>query len=599
MRQFITLILLTIFSLCITAKEPSAFERIRYGQSTGTNKTTSASSSKTSKKLSEKEKKQNEKAKAAEKKAAAKAKKQEAKEKQKNKEAERKAKAEERKEATKNKLETQKRAQKEKAAAVKNARELKEEANKARREAMEKAKKESLEAKERQKEQYKRDLREGKLWKKEKVTFLDSTSRKDTTLINLFTLNSPMNDYQPFAFGKQLVFTSDRYRVPETLTEEWTEKVYNAKQKGKMRWSKQHMNGYKWISDNNTALVGVDDYHFYFYRCYWPENGQLFQSSRIIDQEKGKRDKRKPWNVGRLDLMDNINSDADETSIATIGEDSIFFVSDRSGNYDIYFQVRNSAPRPLYNLNTPYDENDLHYWSQTRTLYFSSNRPGGAGGYDIYKTHVNSDGTCTDPVWIADTMVNSPADDRDFHRDCDSIIFFASNRKGGLGNLDIYQISITTLGDSVIPVTKEDTIDDLRDELVKKLMELGLFPFKGEVQVGAYRYIKSLKDFYKRFPCIKGEDLKEVEIVVDGSIHVHKYIVNKIYDDVEEALEKQYQIEKLHCLPDEEFSDMPFIGCLDKNGNRYAIFWKKGEIESHNIYHIYKNGKIIWKSRKF
>ena len=44
---------------------------------------------------------------------------------------------------------------------------------------------------------------------------------------------------------------------------------------------------------------------------------------------------------------------------------------------------------------------------------------------------------------------------------------------------------------------------------------------------------------------------------------------------------------------------MPFIGVLDKEGNRFAIFWKKDEFVQKNIYYIFKNGKIVWKSRKF
>ena len=134
---------------------------------------------------------------------------------------------------------------------------------------------------------------------------------------------------------------------------------------------------------------------------------------------------------------------------------------------------------------------------------------------------------------------------------------------------------------------------------MQKLKEYGLLPFHGEVQIGAYQYIKSVKDFYKRFPCIKEQDIKMQEILVDGKFHVHKFIINKVYTIVDEALDKQYEIEKMHCLPDKEFSDMPFIGVLDKEGNRFAIFWKKDEFVQKNIYYIFKNGKIVWKSRKF
>ena len=141
--------------------------------------------------------------------------------------------------------------------------------------------------------------------------------------------------------------------------------------------------------------------------------------------------------------------------------------------------------------------------------------------------------------------------------------------------------------------------------MIEKLKELGLFPFRGEVQIGAYRYIKSVDAFYKRFPCIKGEDIKMSKIKVfdkvieKDSLYVHKFILNKVYTDVYEALDKQFAIEAMKCLPDKEFSDMPFIGMLDKKGNRYAIFWKQDEFASKNVFYLMKNGKQIWKSRKF
>ncbi len=89
------------------------------------------------------------------------------------------------------------------------------------------------------------------------------------------------------------------------------------------------------------------------------------------------------------------------------------------------------------------------------------------------------------------------------------------------------------------------------------------------------------------------------KIMVDDTIPVHKYIVDTVYTDVEKAVNKQLEIEAMHCLPDKVFSDMPFIGMLDKQGNRFAIFWKKDEFIGKNIFYIFKNGVQIWKTRLF
>lgn len=74
-----------------------------------------------------------------------------------------------------------------------------------------------------------------------------------------------------------------------------------------------------------------------------------------------------------------------------------------------------------------------------RTLYFASNRPGGVGGIDIWvSTRPSEDQPWGAPVNVG-SPVNSPQNDfcptpdRDGHR-----FFFVSNRPGGCGGTDIY-----------------------------------------------------------------------------------------------------------------------------------------------------------------
>lgn len=434
----------------------------------------------------------------------------------------------------------------------------------------------------------------------------DSIIGYDTTLTNLQKLNSPQDDYQPFLLrgayeeeGQDLMlFSSNRYRIPETKTEEHTEKTYNSKG-SEETWETPRQNGYKWNSDNNTALIGSDEDHFYFYRHYWPRDGVIFQAPR-------KAGAKRPYAAGRLRRVKYIQSDSDEVSITCIGPDTVVFASNRRGDYDLYLCTGKDEITALDNLNTAYEENDVHYDRQTSTLYFSSNRPDGFGGFDIYQSIHTGNGQFTAPELLTDTFVNkTSSDERDFHRSDDSTIVFASNRDGGLGSLDLYLMRIRPIYAKIekdsLPVDTviETPSSDKRDELTAMLDSLGLLPFHGEVQIGAYRYIKSLEDFYKRFPCITSEDIKMQQITVDDTIIVHKYIINKVYTDVDEALDKQFQIERMHCLPDKVFADMPFIGCLDKNGNRFAIFWKKDELAGQKIFYIRKNGKLIWKTRKF
>jgi hypothetical protein len=429
-----------------------------------------------------------------------------------------------------------------------------------------------------------------------KYEYILKEVKKDTVCINMQTINSKWDDYMPFLIGKnQLLFTSNRKNTQEGQTLEYSEKVYYTTRKGKNEWTPPRKNGYTWNSDNNTALIGVGDALYYFYRCYWLDNGEIFTALR---SPKAKE----PWQAANLKKLTRICTEFDENSITPANGDSVFFTSNRTGNYDIYLQVGKNKPVAIDILNTKFDENDVFFSFTNKTLYFSSNREGGIGGYDIYRSKI-VDNQFTQPELIRDSLINSASNDRDFRWYNDSVMFLSSNRIMGVGGYDIYEIKVKSksIFDSIEikrPIIR-DTIQDMKSELYAKLKELGLFPFKGEVQVGAYRYIPSLDKFQERFPCIKAQKVRMDKVVVDDTITVHKYIIDTVYTDVEKAVNKQLEIEKMHCLPEEVFSDMPFIGMLDKNGNRFAIFWKKDEFAEKNIFYIFKNGKMIWKTRLF
>lgn len=76
-------------------------------------------------------------------------------------------------------------------------------------------------------------------------------------------------------------------------------------------------------------------------------------------------------------------------------------------------------------------------------LWFSRNRPGGAGGYDIWIARRDGAG------WSPATPVpfNSPGRDFDpaFSRD-GRFVFFCSDRPGGMGKDDLYRVAVTATG---------------------------------------------------------------------------------------------------------------------------------------------------------
>ena len=75
-----------------------------------------------------------------------------------------------------------------------------------------------------------------------------------------------------------------------------------------------------------------------------------------------------------------------------------------------------------------------------KTLYFSSNMPGGFGGEDIWKVSVNGDEFGTPENLGA--KVNTEANESFPYITDDNVLFFSSNGKVGFGGLDVFMIDL-------------------------------------------------------------------------------------------------------------------------------------------------------------
>lgn len=90
------------------------------------------------------------------------------------------------------------------------------------------------------------------------------------------------------------------------------------------------------------------------------------------------------------------------------------------------------------NINTQLMETSVHIHPDGRTLYFASNGHVGLGGYDIFMTQKQPDGSWSDPVNLG-YPINTENDENSLLVGPDGeIAFFASDRPGGYGDLDIY-----------------------------------------------------------------------------------------------------------------------------------------------------------------
>ena len=72
-----------------------------------------------------------------------------------------------------------------------------------------------------------------------------------------------------------------------------------------------------------------------------------------------------------------------------------------------------------------------------KTIYFSSNRPGGLGGIDIYRVNMDASGRFGNPVNLG-KEINTAGDEMFPYVSEDGKLFFASDGHPGLGKLDLF-----------------------------------------------------------------------------------------------------------------------------------------------------------------
>ena len=177
----------------------------------------------------------------------------------------------------------------------------------------------------------------------------------------------------------------------------------------------------------------------------------LIMAPPLLTQAQKYSDWSAPVNLGPV-----INSGLSDQGPA-ISKDglSLYFTSNRSGSiggFDMYVSQRASVDDAWSSpvnlgptVNTTSDEGNPAFSRDGHYLFFQSKRPGGFGGIDLwvaYREHTHDDFDWQLPVNLGAT-INSIADDNgpayfDNEDEGAPQLYFGSLRTGGLGGADIY-----------------------------------------------------------------------------------------------------------------------------------------------------------------
>ena len=267
-------------------------------------------------------------------------------------------------------------------------------------------------------------------------------------------LNSAGSDYGPVVSADEATILITSRRTGSTggkkdpATDNYFEDIYQASWRGKA-WSPAENLGPPVNTDDHNATVGLapDGQRMLVYAG---SNG-----GDLLETTLGGRTWEKPHRLGT-----RINTSAHESS-ASYSPDgrTLYFVSDRpggAGSSDIYrVSLEGSAPPENLGpaINTVGGEEGAFMAPDGKTLYFSSEGHNSMGGYDIFKS-VLENGKWSPPENLG-WPINTPDDDVFFVTSASGRHgYYSSERPGGLGAKDIYRI--TFLGPEKPPVLSEE-----------------------------------------------------------------------------------------------------------------------------------------------
>jgi outer membrane protein OmpA-like peptidoglycan-associated protein/tetratricopeptide (TPR) repeat protein len=142
----------------------------------------------------------------------------------------------------------------------------------------------------------------------------------------------------------------------------------------------------------------------------------------------------------------NTNGNEGAQTISADGRLMIFTGCNREGGIggcDLYYALKTddtwSVPRNMGSpVNSPYKDTQPSLSSDGKTLYFASNRPGGKGGIDIWKSCLISDNVWGEPVNLGDSINTLGNEQSPFIHSDNQTLYFGSDGWPGMGRSDLF-----------------------------------------------------------------------------------------------------------------------------------------------------------------
>lgn len=264
------------------------------------------------------------------------------------------------------------------------------------------------------------------------------------------------------------------------------------------------------------------------------------------------------WNLA-TPLSAKINTSKYNEGAQTISPDGkyLFFTGcnrpDGLGRCDIYVSHREGKDwGEPYNIGAPVNS---EYWESQpaispdgRTLYFISNRPGGSGGYDIWKSTITEDAKWGPAINLGPEINTANDENTPFLHADGRTLYFSSNGWPGFGNKDIFYSRLDDSGKWKTPINIGFPINSFDDEsglIVSADGNLGLFSSNlkggfGGQDIYSFKIpeqAKPLKISYVK-GIVRDRDTKKT---IESNVQVVDLTTNKtVFDDYTDAENGQF-----------------------------------------------------------
>jgi outer membrane protein OmpA-like peptidoglycan-associated protein len=276
-------------------------------------------------------------------------------------------------------------------------------------------------------------------------------------IINLGTnINTIYPEYSPSVNADEtmLIFTSKREGTTgdsKEINGSFFEDIYVSEKDAQGNWQAAKSIGTNINTADHEASIGLSaDGQLLF--IYKGEDGGSIWMSELVGDE---------WSIPYKAGSD-INSKYWETH-AVISADNryLYFVSDRPGGQggrDIWMckklpngmwaLAQNLGPK----INTPFDEEAPFIHPDGKQIFFSSNGHKTMGGFDVFTSELQEDGTWSEPKNIG-YPINTTDDDIYYVTSPDGKrAYLTSTRPGGFGEKDLYTVNFLDAAEKPLTV---------------------------------------------------------------------------------------------------------------------------------------------------